>query len=109
MPTLDEILRHHRLTRIELDAWVQQRWVRPQTTASGLVFDEVDEARIGLICELRSAFTINDEALGVVLSLLDQLYAARRVLRSVEDAVAALPEPVRAEFRARLRSLDPPG
>jgi chaperone modulatory protein CbpM len=103
MATFEEILETHRVERIELTAWIEQRWVRPRETPQGLLFDEVDEARIALIRELRGAFLVNDDALAIVLSLLDQLYAARRVLKSVEDAVAELPEPVRAELLRRLQ------
>jgi chaperone modulatory protein CbpM len=106
MATIEDVLRIHRLSRVELESWVEQRWVRPRPTGDALVFDEVDEARIALIVELRSEFMVNDEALGVVLSLLDQLYAARRILKSVEDALDALPEPVRKEIRSRLHPRD---
>ncbi len=106
MASIEDILRLHRLERVELEAWIEQRWIRPQARGAELVFDEVDEARVALIVELRSAFMVNDEALGVVLSLLDQLYAARRILKSVEDVLEALPEPVREEIRARLRPTD---
>lgn len=104
MATIEDILTVHRLERIELDSWIEQRWVRPRLTPEGPVFDEVDEARIALIRELRGEFLVGDEALGLVLSLLDQLYAARRVLHSVEDALEQLPEPVREEIRLRLKS-----
>ncbi len=103
MPTFEDILRIHHLRRIELQAWIEQRWVRPLTTPQGPVFDEADEARIALIRELRQEFLVSGDALEVVLSLLDQLYATRRVLKRVEEAVAALPEPMRAAIRAKLR------
>lgn len=106
MATIEDVLRIHRLTRVELESWVEQRWVRPRGAGDALEFDEVDEARIALIVELRSEFMVNDEALGVVLSLLDQLYAARRILKSVEDALDALPEAVRKEIRSRLHPRD---
>jgi chaperone modulatory protein CbpM len=102
MPTFNDILRIHHLQAIELQAWIEQRWVRPLKTPQGPVFDDADEARIGLIRELRQELLVNDDALGVVLTLLDQLYATRRVLKRVEEAVAALPEPMRVELRERL-------
>lgn len=104
MTTFDDILRMHRLHRVELQTWIEQRWVRPRTTAQGMVFDAADEARIALIQELRQEFMCNDDALDVVLSLLDQLYATRRVLKSVEQALEGLPQPVREEVRAHLRT-----
>jgi chaperone modulatory protein CbpM len=102
MSTFDDILRVHHLQQLELQAWIEQRWVRPRATAEGLVFDDVDEARIALICELREEFMVNDDAVDMMLCLLDQLYATRRVLRCVEEAIEALPPDLREEVRARI-------
>jgi chaperone modulatory protein CbpM len=55
-----------------------------------------------LISELRRDLMVEDDVLDVVLSLLDQLYATRRMLRTVEEALETLPEPVRAQIRAKL-------
>ena len=103
MTTFEEILRLHRIQRVELKGWIQQRWVRPRETAEGYFFDEVDEARVALISELRRDLMVEDDVLDLVLSLLDQLYATRRMLRTVEEALETLPEPVRAQIRAKLR------
>ena len=104
MTTFEEIIHLHRIQRVELTGWIEQRWVRPRRTAEGYVFDEVDEARIALISELRRDLMVKDDVLDVVLSLLDQLYATRRMLRTVEEALETLPEPVRAQIRAKLKA-----
>jgi chaperone modulatory protein CbpM len=109
MPSFEDILRIHRLQRIELQTWIEHRWVRPRAGAEGMEFDEADEARIELIRELRQEFLVDDDALEVVLPLLDQLYATRLVLRKVEAALQALPAHLRDEVRARLRGTDPVG
>ncbi len=101
--TVEQITRVYRIERVELESWIAHRWIRPAETAQGPVFDEVDEARIALIRELREDLKVDDEALDLVLSLLDQLYATRRILRSLSEAVSGLPEPVRAQILARLR------
>jgi chaperone modulatory protein CbpM len=106
MLSFDDMLRLHQLRRVELQTWIEQRWVRPEAGAHGPEFDEVDEARVTLICELREVCVADDEAMEVVLSLLDQLYAMRRALRRVEHAIQALPEPMRQQVR---RSLDAEG
>lgn len=107
MPSFDDIIRVYHIERIELQAWIEQRWVRPASTPQGYVFDEVDEARIALIREMQRELMVSDEALEVVLSLLDQLYATRRVLRRIEEAMVMLPEPVQREIRTRLGKADP--
>ena len=91
MPTFDDILRIHRLQRVELQAWIEQRWVRPLTTLQASSSTRPTRRGSRLIRELRQEFLVDDDALEVVLPLLDQLYATRRVLKRVEEARRALP------------------
>ncbi|MCW5698781.1 MAG: hypothetical protein KIT00_02955 [Rhodospirillales bacterium] len=106
MATFDEIIRRYRLDSVELTTWVERRWVRPKETKAGLQFDDVDRARIELIRELHRDLMVDDDSLDLVLSLLDQLYATRQMLRTVEEAIEQLPEPLRAEIHQRLKSRD---
>lgn len=86
----------------DLRRWIAESWVRPEGGAEGYLFHEVDIARVRLICELRDELAIDEEAMPVVLNLLDQVYALRRRLRALAEAVEAQPDPVRAALRARL-------
>lgn len=90
------------LHEVELRRWIEERWVRPEPTSEGYVFREVDVARVQLIVELRHDLAIDDEAMPVVLHLLDQVYALRRRLKAVSDAIEAQPEGAREAVRARL-------
>ncbi len=90
------------LDAAELRRWIEERWVRPETAAEGYLFHEVDVARVRLIRELRHDLAFDDEAMPVVLQLLDQVYALRRRLRAMRDAVEAQPLEVRTALRARL-------
>lgn len=91
----------------ELRAWIDEGWVRPERQRGVLIFREIDVARVRLIHDLRRDLAIGDEALPVVLNLLDQLYAMRRRLRLVNAAVAAQPPAVRRTFRGALRAPKP--
>ncbi len=91
-----------RISREDLDLWIRRQWVRPQPEGSGWRFAEVDVARIALICELRDDLRLDDEAMPVVLSLLDQVYELRRRLRALGAAVAAQPYEVRDAVWAAL-------
>jgi chaperone modulatory protein CbpM len=90
------------LQESELRRWIEERWVRPEDGAQGYVFHEVDVARVRLIYELRYDLAIDEEAMPVVLQLLDQVYGLRRRLRVMREAIDAQPEEVRAALRARL-------
>ncbi len=77
----------HGLRRDDLERWIGQAWVRPDGEPGRYLFHDIDIARVQLILELREQMQVNEEALPVVLSLLDQLYEARRRMRRVRDAL----------------------
>jgi chaperone modulatory protein CbpM len=83
------------VTEPDLIAWVERGWVRPDQAQSGLVFHEIDVARIRLIRDLRVAMHIEDDTIPMILSLLDQVYDLRSGLHAILRAVDAQPEPVR--------------
>ncbi|MSO94114.1 MAG: hypothetical protein EXQ86_12045 [Rhodospirillales bacterium] len=100
--TIEDILVRHSVDRVELTAWIEERWVQPQQTEAGVFFDEADEARVALICELRRDLSVNEEALPLVLTLLDQLYSVRDALRRLTEALHSLPPSLRDEIKSHL-------
>jgi chaperone modulatory protein CbpM len=104
----DLLHRLKRLDRRELTRWVENRWVLPERRKDSWVFHEVDVARVELILEIRHEFAIDDEALPLVLGLLDQIYDLRRQLRRMCDALAAQPPEVQAVIRRALPPLTGP-
>ena len=89
MITLDMLcVRVERVTPAELEDWIARAWIKPDGEPGFYRFQPIDEARVRLIVELRLDLRIDDEALPLVLSLLDQLYAERRHLGRVRDALA---------------------
>jgi chaperone modulatory protein CbpM len=80
----------------EVEQWIGNAWLRAEGPPGHYRFDEIDVARVRLIRELRNDLGIEDETLPVVLSLIDQLYAARRQMRRLRRAVEeAAPDEVR--------------
>lgn len=92
----------------ELERWVEEEWVRPERQAGELLFNDIDVARTRLLVELRDELRLDEEALPVVLSLLDQLYAARRrmrlLCRAIEESGAELHDAVADNLRRRIES-----
>ena len=78
-----EFLRISGVSPQELERWVEERLLLPDEGG----FEEVDVARARLIVELRRDFALDEEALPLVLSLLDQVYALRRQVRALCDAL----------------------
>ena len=90
----DVLLRIRGLERRELSSWVENRWILPEKHAESWVFHEVDVARVELILTIRRDFAIDDEAMPLVLGLLDQVYSLRRQMRLLCQAVGAQPPEV---------------
>ena len=106
MIALEELLRQMTgLDRHELMRWVDNRWVLPERRGPTFIFHEVDVARVELILEIRQEFAIDEEALPLVLGLLDQVYDLRRQLRRMCDALAVQPQDVQAAIRRALPPL----
>ncbi|WP_424814155.1 chaperone modulator CbpM [Roseococcus sp. YIM B11640] len=82
MITIDILCARYRtLSEGDLERWICAGHVRADRRGSELVFQEIDAERVRLILELRDDMQVNEEALPVVLSLLDQVYELRRRLR----------------------------
>jgi chaperone modulatory protein CbpM len=79
----------------ELHHWIANDWLHPGA-ADGA---GIDIARGRLIAELRHGLGVDEEAMPLVLSLLDQLYETRRRLRSLHHTVM---EVVPAEYHATI-------
>lgn len=86
------------LTRSQLISYVQAELVVPLQTDRGLLFRQIDIARLELLCELNEQFGLEEDALGVILSLIDQLHLVRSELRCVLDAIAQEPDDVRVRL-----------
>ncbi len=71
-----------------LDAWIEEEWLRPGSSSVELTFSDIDVARTRLILELRAELGVNDEGIGVILHLVDQLHGMRLTLLELRDAVA---------------------
>ena len=103
----DELMRRFAgLDAAELSRWVENRWVVPETAAEEggerWVFHEVDVARVELILDIRREFAVDDEALSLVLGLLDQVYSLRRQMRRLCDALEQQPPEIRDAIRRAL-------
>ena len=75
-----------------LNAWIEEEWLIPSGSSPEPSFSEIDIARARFIRELRVDFGVNDEGVGVILNLVDQLYGMRRTLKDLRQVVRAAPE-----------------
>jgi chaperone modulatory protein CbpM len=89
------VARVERVTLRELRLWVRAGWVRPATGERGPVFDEIDIARVRLLCDLRKEMALSTDAVPIVLTLIDHLHKARRDLRHLTEALGEQPSDIR--------------
>ncbi|WP_119166509.1 chaperone modulator CbpM [Algihabitans albus] len=92
------------ITQTQLVYFAEQQWVRARQEEGAWYFDEQDAARAQLICEMREDMAINDEAMPLVLRLLDQVYALRGVIGEMQQVLGQLPAEERAEIEEKLRA-----
>ena len=104
--SLEDILERTQLERVQLVAWIEEGWIAPVKENDRFLFDDIDAARVNFICELMRDMSIGEEAVPVVLSLVDQLNALRGALKQVLLAAEELPDPARARIVAILREID---
>ena len=74
-----------------LNAWIEEEWLIPSGPSVELIFSEVDIARARLIRDLQTDFGVNDEGVGVILHLVDQLNGMRRTMMELRHAVQTTP------------------
>ena len=92
-----------RLTRTRLRGVRLGRGGAPATSARGPCYSRVDIARLELLCDLTEGFELEDEALGLVVTLVDRLHAARADLDALIEAIAAEPAETRRRLAVALR------
>jgi chaperone modulatory protein CbpM len=92
-----------RLTRSQLVSFIACNFVRPEREAGAYVFRRVDLARLELLCDLSQDLDLDETGLGIVISLIDQLHAARQELATLAGVIDALPTELQTGIRAELK------
>ncbi len=85
MLTIEQLQVHLSLDAGTLQLWIDEGWLIPQRDPD-LAFSEGNVARAQLILDLKREMGVNDEGIGIILSLIDQMHGLRRVLRELMQA-----------------------
>ena len=73
-----------------LQVWLDEGWLLPRPGDEALRLSEVDLARARLIRDLQDSIGVNDEGIGIILNLIDQVHGLRSMLQFV---LGTLPRP----------------
>jgi chaperone modulatory protein CbpM len=99
-----EFLIRARIEDNVLQEWVAAGWLIPAEDEGQTDFSDLDLARAQLINDLKGDIGVNDEGIGVILHLLDQLHGLRRTLGDLVSAVHTGPDDLRDKLAAHLNS-----
>jgi chaperone modulatory protein CbpM len=105
MRPMADVLAACEISEDELTLWIERRWIMPLGSEGQYVFSEADFARAQTIAEFRRDLALDEDAVPLVLDLVDQLHATRRRLRQLVAAICELPE---EQCQAILQRLDAP-
>lgn len=90
MVTEKDVLDHLQgITIRRLRLWVKRGWITPAETSGGYHYRKIDIARLELIRQLKMDMAVNNDAVPIVLSLIDQIHGLRYELKSLARAVEA--------------------
>lgn len=71
----------------QLQVWVSEEWVRPAQGDADYIFNDADLARIRLLDFLENQLEVGNEAMPIILSLIDQVHDLREQLRIISDVI----------------------
>lgn len=94
------------LDEATLEIWLASGWIVCEGEGKARTFAHIDVARARLIHDLRNRLAVNDEAVPVVLDLVDQIHGLRRAMHGMLHAVCKQPDHIRADILAALRAAD---
>ncbi len=75
-----DFLYRAQLDQETLEVWIEEEWLAPGETAGEPEFSDMDLARAKLIRELKHDMGVNDEGVGIILNLLDQMHSLRKAM-----------------------------
>ncbi|MTH76533.1 hypothetical protein [Paracoccus aestuariivivens] len=93
------------LDREQIESYMRNGVVQPVQSEAGPLFRDLDIARLHLVVDLSEGFHLDDEALALVLSLVDQLHGLRGDMHAILDAVAREPVETRVRLKAAIREV----
>lgn len=91
------------LTVKRLELYIDHGWVAPKREAAGRYYADIDLARLQFIEHLRDDMALSDEAIPVILSLVDQIHGLRHQLRCMAQAIEEQHEDIRSPITAAFR------
>lgn len=100
-----QFLHQAQVSRSVLQSWLEAGWLRPRRHGAGWSFSDVDLARAFLIRDLSDDLGLNEEAVPVVLDLVDQIHGLRWKLIELLSALRSQPADTRRAVAVEIRRI----
>lgn len=88
-----------------LEDFIARGWVCPVRDETDYIFDDMDVARIRLVCELHIEMSFEQDAVDVIMSLMDQLYETKARHENLVKAFENQPDEVRHSILETLKKI----
>lgn len=75
-----ELLSRAQLDQETLEVCISEEWLLPSEASGEPAFSEIDLARAQLIRDLKQDMGVNDQGIGIILNLLDQMHSLRKAM-----------------------------
>ncbi|ARO33814.1 MULTISPECIES: chaperone modulator CbpM [unclassified Rhizobium] len=91
---------------VQLDFWVEQGWLIPETSGEKRQFRDADVARARLILDLMGNMGVNEAGVDVVMDLVDQLHGIRGTMSQLMTAISRQERDVQRRLLECLEDLE---
>ncbi|MGO7581312.1 MerR family transcriptional regulator [Rhizobium leguminosarum bv. viciae] len=91
---------------VQLDLWVEEGWLIPETSGGQRQFCDADVARARLILDLMGNMGVNEAGVDVVMDLVDQLHGLRGTMGKLMTAISKQERDVQRRLFESLEEID---
>lgn len=91
---------------VQLDFWIEQGWLIPETSRGQRQFRDADVARARLILDLMGNMGVNEAGVDIVMDLVDQLHGVRGTMGKLLTAIGRQERGVQQRLFETLKDVD---
>ncbi|XKM38551.1 chaperone modulator CbpM (plasmid) [Rhizobium ruizarguesonis] len=91
---------------VQLDLWVGEGWLIPETSGGQRQFRDADVARARLILDLMGNMGVNEAGVDVIMDLIDQLHGLRGTMGKLMTAISMQERDVQRRLFESLEEID---
>ncbi|MGR9355672.1 chaperone modulator CbpM [Rhizobium leguminosarum] len=91
---------------VQLDLWVEEGWLIPETSGGQRQFRDADVARARLILDLMGNMGVNEAGVDIVMELVDELHGLRGTMGKLMTAISKQERDVQHRLFESLEEID---